>query len=388
MGCLTVGVAPPNRPRASTWESVTSCRYSSASSTLGWTTGRSTCRRLPLPLLIFNKNCAQFASRSEQRAHWELSSIRKRGRARGARRGTAPTCIVPRATSFSENPPSGGEEDDRAPFDKTGYTGDGRRGRVEGGDRPQARRVAQHRGQVRRRGGRVARRAGARGEAAPRHRRARRADRLGARGGPRGAAQAAPRRQGGLRQVGRRARLRRVVLERPPLRRRLAAGPRGGVRERRLPGARLGAGHRAGRLRQLQVRGRREGPGRQAPRRRAAALQRPLLHGDAVAALRAPVRRAARGARVDREGAFRARAGQRDRSRQDGPRRGDGVPAVLPVQDALQVREQVLQPLLRQREGLGRERGRVPAAQPPGARAPRLDDGRAQRRPSRRLRQD
>lgn len=263
---------------------MTSCRYSSASSTLGWTTGRSTCRRLPLPLLIFNKNCAQFASRSEQRAHWELSSIRKRGRARGARRGTAPTCIVPRAASFSENPPSGGEEDDRAPFDKTGYTGDGRRGRVEGGDRPQVRRVAQHRGQVRRRGGRVARRAGARGEAAPRHRRARRADRLSARGGPRGAAQAAPRRQGGLRQAGRRARLRRVVLE------------------RRLPGARLGAGHRAGRLRQLQVRGRREGPGRQAPRRRAAALQRPLLHGDAVAALRAPVRRAARGARVDREG--------------------------------------------------------------------------------------
>ncbi len=45
-------------------------------------------------------------------------------------------------------------------------------------------------------------------------------------------------------------------------------------------------------------------------------------------------------------------------------------------------------PLLRQREGLGRERGRVPAAQPPGARAARLDDVRAQRRPARRLRPD
>ena len=77
---------------------------------------------------------------------------------------------------------------------------------------------------------------------------------------------------------------------------------------------------------------------------------------------------------------------QRHRGGQDGPRRGHRVEAVLAVQGPLPLRGQVLQPLLRQREGLRRERRGVLAAQPPGAGPVLRVDGGAQPLPRRGVR--
>ena len=112
------------------------------------------------------------------------------------------------------------------------------------------------------------------------------------------------------------------------------------------------------------------GPHRhEAAGRHAAPLQRPLLRRDAQRAVRVPVRRARPDLRVGGPGARHARARQRRLGGQDGPRQGDGVPALLAVQGPLPLSEPLLQPLLRQREGLRRERRGLPAPQParPGA---------------------
>lgn len=143
---------------------------------------------------------------------------------------------------------------------------------------------------------------------------------------------------------------------------RLARSAGGG---RGLPGAGVAGRHLPGRLRQLP-RGRRGGaPRPEAARLHAAALQRQAVRGDEVAEGRVPVRRARRGVRPLGPRAAGGGARQRHRGRQDGPRGGGRVEAVLPVQGALPLREPLLQPLLGQREGLRRERGGVPAPQPP-----------------------
>ena len=118
-----------------------------------------------------------------------------------------------------------------------------------------------------------------------------------------------------------------------------------------------GPGHLPGGLRQLPRRRRGRGAGPQAAGGDPSPLQRQAVLRAEVSEVGVPVR----GARGDLlalgprpEGAG---PGQRDRGGQDGPRRGDGVRAVLPVQGALPRRVEVLQPLLGQREGVGGERG-------------------------------
>ena len=127
-------------------------------------------------------------------------------------------------------------------------------------------------------GGRVARRADAPEEGQARAR----GQRGMGRGRPRGPEEAAPHRQADLRQAGRRARLRRLVLHRAEARPRAQARPGGGGRGG-APRARVGARHPPGRLRGPPRRGRREGPRPQAAGRDAPALERPAVRRPHVA---------------------------------------------------------------------------------------------------------
>ena len=142
----------------------------------------------------------------------------------------------------------------------------------------------------------------------------------------------------------------------------------------------------ADRLRQLPCRHRRRGARPQAAGGDAAALERPPVRRGALAGVGVHVRGAGRdiralGARPQGDGPR-----QRHRGGQDGPRRGHRVEAVLAVQGPLPLRGQVLQPLLRQREGLRRERRRVLAAQPLGSGPVLRVDGGAQPLPRRGVR--
>lgn len=202
--------------------------------------------------------------------------------------------------------------------------------------------------------------------------------RVGPGGRPRRAAQAAPHRQEDLRPAGRGEGLRRLLLDRPALRARVEARPLG-RRGRGLPGAGVGAGHLPGGLRQLPRRRRGRGACPQAAGGDASPLQRQAVRRPEVAEVGVPVRGARGGLLALGPRPEGAGPGQRDRGGQDGPRRGDGVRAVLPVQGALPRRVEVLQPILGQREGVGGERGRLPEAQPPRAGA----QGRVARRAER-----
>lgn len=156
--------------------------------------------------------------------------------------------------------------------------------------------------------------------------------------------------------------------------------------EGRVPRARVGAGHGAGRLRELPGDGRGTHGRPEAPGGDAAALQRPLLRRPAVREGRGLLPGPEGGLRADRARAAPARARQRHRGRQDGVRQGHGVEALLPVPGALPLREPLLQPLLREREGVGGERRGLPAPQPPRP-GPRGGlAGRAQREARVRLR--
>ncbi len=259
-------------------------------------------------------------------------------------------------------------------------------GSAQGRDLQEAGREPQHGGQVRRHGRHVAVRPSRRGSPASRNGCLRGLARRPAGGGPGRAEETAPHRQEDLRQAGGRAGLRGLLLVGVPLRGEVEGGERGPVRARRLPGARVGAGSRPGRLRQLPLRDRRGRARHEAARSHPAPFQRALLQGDVLRALGVPLRRAAPHLRVDRPGPGAARAGQRDRGGEDGARAGHRVRPVLPVQGPLPMREPLPQPLFGQREGLGGERRGVPEAQPPGAAALRRLPGRAQRDAPRGLR--
>lgn len=73
--------------------------------------------------------------------------------------------------------------------------------------------------------------------------------------------------------------------------------------------------------------------------------------------------------RAGRARAGGARSRQRHRGGQDVARGGDGVPPVLPVPCPLPLREPLLQPVLRQREGLRGERRRLHPEKPARPRA-------------------
>ena len=104
-----------------------------------------------------------------------------------------------------------------------------------------------------------------------------------------------------------------------------------GRREGRLPRARVGAGHRPGRLRQLRGGGLRGEAAPEAAGAHPAPLERALRRRRHVAALRMHVRGPGRHLRVDRALAARARARQRYRSRPARPRGGHRVAPLLAV---------------------------------------------------------
>ena len=93
-----------------------------------------------------------------------------------------------------------------------------------------------------------------------------------------------------------------------------------------------------------------------------------------------------RGLRARRQGAARDGARQRDRGRSDALREGDRVAAVLAAEGALPLRVEVLQPPLGKREGVRRERRRLPSQEPPRSRPVRRVRGRTQREVACRLR--
>ncbi len=92
--------------------------------------------------------------------------------------------------------------------------------------------------------------------------------------------------------------------------------------------------------------------------------------------------------RADRAPAAPARARQRHRGGADAVRQGHGVRTLLAVPGPPPLRGPPPRPVLRQREGVGGERRRVPEAQPPRARARGVAAGRAQWHAQGRLRQD
>ena len=191
------------------------------------------------------------------------------------------------------------------------------------------------------------------------------------------APQAAPHRQEDLRQARGRARLGGVVLNGAALRAGVEARAGRGS-GRGLPG-RVGSGHLPGGLRQLPRRRRGRGAGPQAAGGDPSPLQRRAVLRAEVSEVGVSVRGARGGLLALGPRPEGAGPGQRDRGGRDGPRRGDGVRAVLPVQGALPRRVEVPRPLLGQREGVGGERGRLPEAQPPRAGA----QGRVARRAER-----
>lgn len=184
------------------------------------------------------------------------------------------------------------------------------------------------------------------------------------------APQAAPYRQTRVRQARRGGGLRGLVLVGAALREEVARGA--SVRRRRLSRARLERRRHAGRFRRGRRhdrRGRRQGalPGRHVP-----ALEHAVRGRDAGRERGMRVRGAGPDLRPHRHGS--PRAGARQRHRCGPPRRveqGDSGARVRHVLRPLPARDEVLQPVFRQREGIRRERGRLPAPQPHGPQAQR-----------------
>ena len=208
-----------------------------------------------------------------------------------------------------------------------------------------------------------------------------------ARGGPAHAAQAAAYRPARARTARGGIRLRGQLFVGAALGQAMAATPPG--RGRGIRRAGMGAGQRAGRFRPGPGRGRGRGTDRAFPR----GLVLVLEH-----AVRGRAARRDRGMRVPwpeqgvlphRNGPPRAGVRQRHRGRPPQGRR-DRHPdeAVLAVLRALRLRDEVLQPVFRAREGQHGERGRLPAPQPDGADAVRGGMGPAHRRVAGTLRRD
>ena len=157
-------------------------------------------------------------------------------------------------------------------------------------------------------------------------------------------------------------------------------------REGRLPRARVGAGHRPGRLRQLRGGGFRGEAALEAAGAHLAPLERALRRRRHVAALRMHVRGPGRHLRVDRALAARARARQRHGGWPARSRGGHRVAPLLAVPRPLPHGKPLLQPQLGQREGLRGERRGVPEEEPPRAGAPGRLPRRAERAAARRVR--
>lgn len=207
------------------------------------------------------------------------------------------------------------------------------------------------------------------------------------RGRPPRPQEAAPQRAEDLRQARRRAGLRGILSDGVPLCEGMEARA-GAVPTRRLPRARLGAGHHAGRLWHLHRHRRRREARAEAPRRDVPAFERPLLHRDDVREGRVLLRGARRDIRDGRARAAPRRARQCHRGGADALRQGDGVQALLPAQGPLPLRGQVLQPRFRKREGIGGECRGVPAPQPPRPRALRAEPRCAELDAALRLQED
>ena len=177
---------------------------------------------------------------------------------------------------------------------------------------------------------------------------------------PLGSAKAAPYGEADLRQARRGGGPRRILRDGLQVRAGVEAGAEA-VARRWLPRARLGAGDHAGRLRQLRRHSRGQEPRVRAARGRAPAIEVEVLRGNGVREGGVLLRGARRGPRARRQGAARDGARQRDRGRSDALREGDRVAAVLAAEGALPLRVEVLQPPLGKREGVRRERRRLPS---------------------------
>ena len=177
---------------------------------------------------------------------------------------------------------------------------------------------------------------------------------------PLGSAEAAPYGEGDLRRTRRGGGPRRILCDGPRARVGAGAGAEA-VAWRWLPRARLGAGDHAGRLRQLRCRGRGQEPRARAARGRAPAIEVEALRGDGVREGGASLRGARRDPRARRRGAARGGARRRDRGRSDALRKGGRVAAVLADEGPLPPRAEVPRPPLGKREGVRRERRRLPS---------------------------
>ena len=184
------------------------------------------------------------------------------------------------------------------------------------------------------------------------------------------APQAAPYRQTRVRQARRGGGLRGLVLVGAALREEVARGA--SVRRRRVPRARLGRRRHAGRFRRGRRHDRRRGRQGPLPGRHVPALEHAVRGRDAGRERGMRVRGAGPDPRPHRHGS--PRAGVRQRHRRGPPRRvgqGHRGARVRHVLRPLPARDEVLQPVFRQREGIRRERGRLPAPQPHGPQAQR-----------------
>ena len=206
-----------------------------------------------------------------------------------------------------------------------------------------------------------------------------------ARGRPHAATQTTPHRQTRARQAPRGDRLRRRVHDDVEVREALARGEP--ERFRRIRRARLGARGRADRFRRGEGPHRGRARGRPLPGGHVPPFEHALRDEPARGERGMPVPRSDRGVRAHRRRPARDRHGQRHRrGTQEREGRGDAHRGVRRVPRAPPHRREVLQPLFRMGEGIGRERGRLPAPQPHGPAAGGRDPHAARTAHARKMR--
>lgn len=236
-------------------------------------------------------------------------------------------------------------------------------------NRQTAWRVEGYRQEIRDHGGLLAETRGREGTAFPDRRAFRHGGFVAVRGQAH-APQAAPYRQTRVRQARRGGGIPGLLLVGAALREEVARGA--SVRRRRVPRARLARRRHAGRFRRGRRHDRRQRRQDPLPGRHVPALEHAVRGRDAGRERGMRVRGAGPDPRPHRHGS--PRAGVRQRHRRGPPRRveqGDSGARVRHVLRPLPARDEVLQPVFRQREGIRRERGRLPAPQPHGPQAQR-----------------
>lgn len=230
-------------------------------------------------------------------------------------------------------------------------------------------RVEGYRQEIRDHGGLLAETRGREGTAFPDRRAFRHGGFVAGRGQAH-APQAAPYRQTRVRQARRGGGIPGLLLVGAALREEVARGA--SVRRRRVPRARLARRRHAGRFRRGRRHDRRRGRQGPLPGRHVPALEHAVRGRDAGRERGMRVRGAGPDPRPHRHGS--PRAGARQHHRRGPPRRvgqGHRGARVRHVLRPLPARDEVLQPVFRQREGIRRERGRLPAPQPHGPQAQR-----------------